>query len=104
MAEIIDLQLFKYIDGTSDRYHIGAVAQDVAVAMEHCEITLDECGIVCIEHWRDEDGNEQEMYNIRYDELNVLMNWYNRKRISDQQNEIDELRQMVSSLLKQLNN
>ena len=104
LAEIIDLQLFKYIDGTSDRYHIGAVAQDVAVAMEQCEITLDECGIVCIEHWSDDDGNEQEMYNIRYDELNVLMNWYNRKRITEQQNEIEELKRIVSTLVKQQNN
>lgn len=107
LASMIDLQLFKYNDGTSDRFHSGAVAQEVVEAMAECEISLDEYGLVCIDTWQDDNGNNYEMYNLRYDELNVLMNWYNRKKndelqtkINNMQDQINQLKEVIESWQK----
>lgn len=98
LASMIDLQLFKYKDGTSDRFHSGAVAQQIISCMKECNITLDEYGLICLLELEDEDGNECSQYRLRYDELNILMNWYNRKRIQEQQSEIDKLKSTVAEL------
>lgn len=60
---------FKMNSGTSGRYHMGFIAQDV-------EDLLTECGIESIEFaglikdvYKDDDGNDVEYYALRYSEF-----------------------------------
>lgn len=58
-----EVKRFKYNDGTSDRYHLGAIAQSVEDAMENTGISTQEfAGLI-------KDGDD---YYLRYDELNML--------------------------------
>ena len=59
---------FKYNDGTSDRYHTGFIAQEVAEAAEGAGVGLDSFAAVC----RANPGTEDERWGIRYGELIAL--------------------------------
>ena len=60
---------FKYIDGDSDRYHIGFIAQDVELAIEKSGLTnLDFAGL-CISSSNNKDDAH---YTLRYEEFIAL--------------------------------
>lgn len=59
---------FRMLAGTSGRYHVGYIAQEVRAAM-------DECGIADVEFggWvKDTDGDGNEIYMLRYDEFDAI--------------------------------
>lgn len=58
--------IFKYNDGTSDRYHTGLIAQDIENAMIELGVDSKDFAALCYE--KDEDGNKYD-YGIRYTEL-----------------------------------
>ena len=68
MMDIITPKRFKLNDGTSGRYHVGFIAQDVERAMINSGIDSTEFG-----GWVkdvDEDGND--IYMLRYDEFGAI--------------------------------
>ena len=64
LFDAMNFRKFKYNDGTSDRYHLGVIAQEVEEAMNETGISSQDFGGLVI----DEQGN----YFVRYDEINVL--------------------------------
>lgn len=64
-------RLFKYNDGTSDRYHLGFVAQEVDSAREKALINRKDLALLCIS----EEGSENERWALRYDEFIALNTW-----------------------------
>lgn len=59
---------FKMLAGTSGRYHVGYIAQEVRAAMDECGITDMEFG-----GWvKDTDGDGNEIYMLRYDEFDAI--------------------------------
>lgn len=56
---------FKYNDGTSDRYHMGLISQDVGEALEAVGLSSQEFGGYVV--GKDKDGNDR--YLLRYDEF-----------------------------------
>ena len=58
--------IFKYNNGTSDRYHCGLIAQDMEDAMQELGMDSKDCAALCYE--TDDDGNKTN-YGIRYTEL-----------------------------------
>ena len=64
LFDALNFRKFKYNDGTSDRYHLGVIAQEVEEAMNETGISSQDFGGLVI----DEQGN----YFVRYDEINVL--------------------------------
>lgn len=64
LFDAMNFRKFKYNDGTSDRYHLGVIAQEVEEVMNKTGISSQDFGGLVI----DEQGN----YFVRYDEINVL--------------------------------
>lgn len=116
---------YKYVLGTSDRFHSGFKSQDVENALEIAQLTTQEFGGVVIqpinerETERDDNGNEvdiefsesnylldkgiNEQHNLAYIEFIALNTWQIQKlksKVKEQQNEIDELKQTVQSLIE----
>ena len=60
---------YKMNEGTSGRYHVGFVAQEVEEAMNVAGINSQEFGGFVIDRYENEEGNEQEKYMLRYDEF-----------------------------------
>ncbi len=89
-----EVKRFKYNDGTSDRYHLGAVAQSVEGAMEDVGINTQEfAGLI-------KDGDD---YYLRYDELNMLTALKVKsmaEEIELLKNEIKELREVLAKTTK----
>lgn len=89
-----EVKRFKYNDGTSDRYHLGAVAQSVEDAMEDAGINTQEfAGLI-------KDGDD---YYLRYDELNMLTALKVKsmaEEIELLKNEIKELREVLAKTTK----
>lgn len=65
---------FKMNDGTSDRYHVGYIAQEVEEAMSISGIDSQEFGGFVRGHEEDEDGNStgEETLMLRYEEFNAI--------------------------------
>ena len=89
---------YKYNEGTSNRTHIGFIAQEVKSAMDTADInTIDFAGLVI------EDRNtEHEEWYIRYEEFIALNTWQIQKakaRISALETEVSSLKQQLSNLL-----
>ena len=61
-------RLYKYNNGTSDRYHVGYIAQEVEEAMTAAGVTAQEFAGLVID--TDEEGNQ--VYMLRYDEFMAL--------------------------------
>lgn len=100
--QLLSPKRFKYNNGTSDRYHIGFIAQDVLEAMKASNIETSEfAGFV--------KGNfspsEKEKYNfdeplaLKYDEFIAL----NTMIIQAQSKKIDNLEKRIKNLEKALN-
>lgn len=76
-------RMFKFKDGTSDRYHHGFIAQEVHDVMD------DDWGVYC-------EDKETDFIGLRYDELIADM----VKVIQDQEKRINELERKVNDLTK----
>lgn len=81
--------LFKYNDGTSDRLHVGFIAQEVKEAMDAAGVDTKDFAALCIKQKR--DGTED--WALRYSEF-IAMNTM----------EIQKLKARVSELEKLLKN
>lgn len=69
MLDMVAPKRYKLNAGTSDRYHVGFIAQDVEAAMSACGIDSKEFG-----GWakdKDEDGND--IYMLRYTEFIAIL-------------------------------
>ena len=113
--------------GTSDRSHIGFKTQDVEKALEIANLTTKDFAGVVIQPINsreteiDENGNKidielsesnylldkgiNEQHNLAYIEFIALNTWQIQKlktKVKEQQNEIDELKQMINSILDKI--
>ena len=102
LAEMLNFKLFRFNDGTSGRFHSGLYAQEVEECMAECGISMDECAFVCIDQTEDENGNNQVIHSLRYDEINNLMNWYTRERIRRQDARLQSLEEQNMMLMNEL--
>ena len=66
---------YKYIDGTSKRYHTGFVAQEVVEAIEKAGLSLSDFAAVMLEC----PGSEKETWKLRRDEFVALNTWQIQK-------------------------
>lgn len=79
---------YKYNNGTSNRYHLGLIAQDVEKAIEISNLTLQDCAILV--------KDKKENYGLRYGEFISLNIWQIQKlknRVTELENEIKEIKQ-----------
>jgi len=109
---IMDLNpvMYKYIDGTSDRYHQGFIAQDVKEAMQgdwglYCEVTQP-AQIKTITNEASGEAKEsviieesKTIASLRYEELISPM----VKVIQSQQKEIDKLKATLKKVMAFIN-
>ena len=102
LAEMLNFKLFRFNDGTSGRFHSGLYAQEVEECMAECGISMDECAFVCIDQTEDENGNNQVIHSLRYDEINNLMNWYTRERIRRQDVRLQALEEQNMMLMNEI--
>lgn len=103
-------KLYKYKKDGCHRYHIGFGARQVEEALHNAELSTEDFAGILIDKdvtmMADEAGTEEdvhydELYSLRYEEFISLNTWQIQKlktKISEQQKEIDELKNEVSSL------
>ena len=63
--------IYKYNDGTSDRYHSGFIAQPTKEALDSAGLTLKDFAGICIENM----GTDEEVWRLRYEEFIALNTW-----------------------------
>lgn len=80
-------KIFKYNDGSSDRYHTGFEAQGVDEALQKSGLTRKDFAAICILN----EGTEKEKWGLRYDEFISLNTW-----------QIQKLKAQVALLEKQI--
>ena len=102
LAEMLNFKLFRFNDGTSGRFHSGLFAQEVEECMAECGISMEECAFVCIDKTEDENHNVKIIHSLRYDEINILMSWYNRERMRRQDLRIQALEEQNLMLLNEI--
>lgn len=69
MLDMITPKRYKLNDGTSGRYHVGFIAQDVEAAMSACGIDAQEFG-----GWaKDKDAEGNDTYMLRYTEFIAIL-------------------------------
>ena len=78
--------IYKYNNGSSDRYHTGLIAQEVEQAVIDSGMTMQDFAAVCFE--ADEDGTKKN-YGIRYGEL-VSMCIYEIQRLKKRVDELEK--------------
>ena len=88
--------------GRVQRIHSGLFAQEVEECMAECGISMEEYAIVCIDQTEDENGNNQVIHSLRYDEINNLMNWYTRERIRRQDARLQALEEQNMMLMNEI--
>lgn len=86
-----DLQpkIFKYNNGTSGRFHLGFIAQEVEQGLINNNINVDEFAGLC-------QNTENKLWSIRYDEFIALNTWQIqklKKRVAELEQEIKEIKQ-----------
>jgi len=113
---------YAFKDPLSDRIHIGFIAQDVEEAMKKTGLTSLDFGGFCKDikttHYIDDDGNEikeplldengkeQYIYSLRYEEF-IALNTYAIQHLTTELNEtkkeLSELKETVNKLKKFIN-
>lgn len=69
MLDMVAPKRYKLNDGTSGRYHVGFIAQDVEAAMSACGIDAQEFG-----GWaKDKDADGNDTYMLRYTEFIAIL-------------------------------
>ena len=84
---------YKYINGTSDRYHTGFVAQEVVAAVEQSNLTTQDFAAVMLCN----EGKEDEQWMLRRDEFVSLNTWQIQKlkhRVTELEEKIKKLEQI----------
>ena len=80
---------YKYINGESDRFHTGFIAQEVVQALEDSGLTTKDFAAVC-----QENIGEDGIWYLRRDEFIALNTWQIQKlkaRVTELENKIAEL-------------
>ena len=66
-------KIYKYNDGTSNRYHVGFIAQDVEEAIFTAGLTTqDFAGLVIVDRINEKTGKSETVYMLRYEEFIAL--------------------------------
>ncbi len=86
LFDSIEFKKYKYNDGTSDRFHLGVIAQEVEEAMKSVGISAQDFGGLVI----DGQGN----YFVRYDEINILT----ALKVKQLENKIKQLEEKLNNL------
>jgi hypothetical protein len=95
--------IFKYNDGTSDRYHTGFIAQEVDDAIQKAGLSRKDFAALCISN----KGTEYEHWGLRYSEFVALNTWQIQKlkpRMTAAEQEIASLKLEIQSLRAELEN
>lgn len=98
---------FRFKEGTSNRIHLGFISQDVKETMDEVGLTDMEFAGYCRDikrdqdsisgEWHDvldDDGNQQYIYSLRYDEFIAL----NTRMIQECLNKIERLEERIAFL------
>lgn len=112
---------YKLIEGTSGRTHVGFISQDIEKSMQELGMTgldfagfckdvkseeyIDEDGVARNRTVYDEDGNEQYIYSLRYEEfiaMNTAMIQKQQKIIDCLQKENEDLKEKYNNLEERL--
>ena len=81
---------YKYIDGASDRYHTGFIAQEVVKALEQSNLTTKDFAAVMLTN----DIVDGEKWRLRRDEFVALNTWQIQKlkaRVAELEKKIESL-------------
>ena len=92
--------LYKYNNGTSNRYHTGFIAQHVKKAMDKALLSTEEFAGLVIDKYLNDKNEEVEEWFLRYGEFISLNTWQIQKlktRVSVLENEIKLLKQNLKS-------
>lgn len=95
-------KIFKYKDGTSNRYHTGFIAQDVEKAMNN---TIGDFGVFCKVDLYETHKEEDLVCMLRYEEIiapHVAVTQEHEYRIQKQEEEITNLKSEVADLKEQI--
>ena len=99
---ILQPALYKFNKGTSNRFHLGFIYQDVEKALLHSNLTSqDFAGLV-----KTHDGNGMVTCGLRYEEfisLNTYMIQKTRKELEEKDNKIQQLENRIDELEQKLN-
>ena len=87
---------YKYNNGTSNRYHIGFIAQQIEESILNSNLTEKDAALVIDIQDTDKNGKELETKTkyLRYEEFIALNTWQIQKlkaRVTDLENKITEL-------------
>ena len=100
MFDLLQPKRFKLNNGTSDRYHIGYIAQEVEDAMASTGIDSREFGGLV----KDKDENGNDVYMLRYDEFDAIRD-AKIKRLETENNDlktrVETLEKLVAQLLEE---
>lgn len=87
---------YKYNDGTSDRYHTGFIAQEVAEALDKVNIdSKDFAGLVIFNK-----GEENERWTLRYEEF-IALNTAAIQKLKSRVAELEEKVEKLEALVKE---
>ena len=82
---------YKYNDGTSDRLHIGFIAQEVRDAIESAELSTQDFAGYVVRAAKDvETGGEKQIQCLRYDEF-IALNTSEIQKLKARVAELEEI-------------
>lgn len=94
--------LYKFNKGTSNRFHLGFIYQDVESALLHSNLTSQDFAGLVKQH----DSNGEVLCGLRYDEfiaLNTHMIQKTRKELEEKDSKIQQLENRIDELEQKLN-
>ena len=91
MMDAVEAKRFKLNEGTSDRYHVGFIAQDVEAAMANAGIDSTEFG-----GWiKDYDEDGKDIYMLRYGEFVGIL-WAKIRQLESRIKELETVLQTTN--------
>ena len=91
---MLQAKRYKYIDGPSDRYHTGFIAQEVVTALVDSGLDTQQFAGVMLK----KPGTEDECWHLRRDEFVALNTWQIQKakaRITELEERVAELERLI---------